>query len=115
MYAYRILMFLLILNLSAMLANSVVTTWQMPTRELSSDISWEALKSWSPINLFIVGDIFTGFVNFVKLIAWVAAGFPIMLANLGVPSEVSIILTTLYGVVMMVALVQFISGRGVED
>ena len=115
MYAWRILLFMITLNLAAMIANTVFTVYQVPYREVPSTLNWEQLKSWTPLNIFTIGDIFTGFVNFVSLIAWVAAGFPITLANLGLPNAITVPLTALYGIAMFVALIQFITGRQVED
>lgn len=118
MMAYKIILFVLALNLAATILNnysplgySMVS--DVPENKFNPnqyDIGSESVLYKLPV----VGDIVKGFYWFKNMIGWVFDGFPQLLSNIGIPTEIVNSIRVLIGAVFVVAFIQIITGRQVE-
>jgi hypothetical protein len=75
--------------------------------------SIEKLPTQSPQNMvtLVTGYVWFGLTFLWNLVSWLVFGFPLMLANFGLPSIITVAVGALWFILFGLFMVEFLSGR----
>ena len=118
MIVWKILMFILCLNITCMVINNTfpMLAYTVSTNTTIYDVN-QLVTSWNPVitSIPLIGDIVTGTLVFFNLFKSVIWGFTDLLEQVGVDTSIVWGIRVLFSVVLCMTFIQLISGRPVEE
>jgi uncharacterized membrane protein YccF (DUF307 family) len=82
------------------------------TEQIQQSVSEIPTKNPENLVTLVTGYVWFALQFFWQLISWIVFGFPMFLANLGVPLLISVPLAMLWFTIFGLFLVEFLGGRG---
>jgi len=118
MLVYKIIMFILCLNITAMMIPESFPQlkYSIPANATAVDVD-SMVSNWNPVigSIPLIGDIVTATYTFFNVFRSLVWGFPDLLEQIGVASTVVWGLRVIFSAVLTITFIQLISGRILEE